>query len=83
MKYDIRTDINIFIANLQNNIDELEKIDNDLSSNSKVGILSRNLPENLRWINVFQYKDDWNACCTYVKNVIPEKHYFLICRKLT
>jgi len=40
MKYNTDIDINIFIANLQNLIDELEKVDNDLSSSSKIGILN-------------------------------------------
>jgi len=70
MKFDTKTDINIFIANLQNLIDELEKIDNDLSINTKIGILNRCLPEDLRWINVFQHKS-WESCCSYVKEIIP------------
>jgi len=48
MKFDTKTDINIFIENLQNLIDELEKIDNDLSINTKISILNRSLPESLR-----------------------------------
>jgi len=72
MKYNEDEDINIFIAKLQNAIDELENLDHDLSDSSKAGILNRTLPENLRFINVFQYKEDWNKLCTYVKNVIPE-----------
>jgi len=70
MKFDTKTDINIFIANLQNLIDELEKIDNDLSINTKIGILNRSLPEDLRWIKVFQHKS-WESCCSYVKEIIP------------
>ena len=65
-------DINIFIAELQNTLDELEKIDNDIESSVKVGILNRGLPEELRWINVFQFKNDWNKCSKYVKDVLPE-----------
>jgi len=57
IKFDEDKDINIFMAELQNTIDELEKIDTELTSSTKVGILNRALPENLR-INVFQYKDD-------------------------
>jgi len=53
-------------------IDELEKIDNDIESSVKVGILNRSLPEELRWINVFQFKNDWNKCSEYVKDVLPE-----------
>ena len=71
-KYDEDKDINIFIANLQNLIDELERIDNDMSDSTKVGILNRSLPDNLRFINVFQYKDNWTKCCKYVKNIVPE-----------
>ena len=66
-KYDEDQDINIFIANLQNLIDELERIDNDMSDSTKVGILNRSLPDNLRFINVFQYKDSWIKCYKYVK----------------
>jgi len=72
MKFDPETDINIFLAGLQNTIDDLERIDSDLDSCTKVGILNRSLPENLRWVNVFQFKDDWNKCTDYIKNVIPE-----------
>jgi len=71
-KYDEDQDINIFIANLQNLIDELERIDNDMSDSTKVGILNRSLPDNLRFINVFQYKDSWIKCCKYVKNIVLE-----------
>jgi len=35
MKFNTKIDINIFIANLQNSIDENEKIDNDLSTSTK------------------------------------------------
>ena len=72
LKFNEDDDINIFIATLQNAIDEYEVIDHDISDSSKAGILNRALPENLRWINVFQYKDDWNKLCDYVKNVIPD-----------
>ena len=48
------------MAKLQNAIEELENLDHDISDNIKAGILNRSLPENLRFINVFQYKDDWN-----------------------
>jgi len=72
MKYNIDEDIHIFIAVLQNYIDELENIEGDLSANTKIGILNRSLPENLRWINVFQFKNNWERCVEYVKNVIPE-----------
>ena len=72
MKYNINEDIHIFISTLQNYIDDLEKIEGDLSDNSKVGILNRAIPENLRWINVFQFKDNWKKCVQYVKSIIPE-----------
>jgi GAF domain-containing protein len=71
MKFNIDTDINIFLVNLQNLFDELEKIDNDIPQNTKIGILNRLLPGNSRFINVFQYSN-WKNCCQYVKRVIPE-----------
>ena len=72
LKYNEEDDINIFIAKLQNAIDELENIDYELSDPVKAGILNRSLPENLRFINVFQYKNDWKQLCNYVKDVIPD-----------
>ena len=72
MKYNIEEDIHIFISILLNYIDELEIIDGDLSPNTKIGILNRSLPDNLRWINVFQFKNNWEGCVEYVKNIIPE-----------
>jgi len=72
LKYNEDQDINIFMAKLQNAIEELENLDHDISDNIKAGILNRSLPENLRFINVFQYKDDWNKLCSYIKNVIPD-----------
>ncbi|KAG4106262.1 hypothetical protein H8356DRAFT_922876 [Neocallimastix lanati (nom. inval.)] len=65
LKYNNKN-ISILIANLQNLFDKLEKIDTDINDSSKIGILNRCLPENLRWINVFQYSK-WNDCCNYVK----------------
>ena len=50
----------------------MKNLDHDISDNIKAGILNRSLPENLRFINVFQYKDDWNKLCSYIKNVIPD-----------
>jgi len=64
-------DINIFISTLQNAIDELKNLD-DIEPTIKAGILNRALPENLRFINVFQYKNDWEKLCEYVKNVLPD-----------
>jgi len=34
--------------------------------------LNRTLPEDLRFINVFQYDSDWVKCIEYVTNVIPQ-----------
>jgi len=56
---------------LQNLFNEIAKIDSEISDSSKIGILNRCLPENLRWINVFQFST-WNDCSKYVKRVIPE-----------
>jgi len=61
LKFNIEEDINIFIATLQNLINDLEDIDNELSVNLKLGILNRCLPSDLRWINVFQF-DNWEKC---------------------
>ena len=72
LKYNEEQDINIFIATMQNLIDELENIDHDMEPSTKAGIFNRALPENLRFINVFQYKHDWNKLCEYVKNVISD-----------
>jgi len=70
LKYNPEVDINILMAVLQNTIDELERIDNDdIESSVKVDILNRSLPEELRWINVFQFKNDWNKCSKYGKDV--------------
>jgi len=65
LKFDNK-DISIFIANLQNLFNEIAKIDSEISDSSKIGILNRCLPENLRWINVFQFST-WNDCSKYVK----------------
>eukprot|EP00833_Pecoramyces_ruminatium_P003861 jgi/Orpsp1_1/1177893/evm.model.c7180000063233.1 len=72
LKYEEEQDIHIFMADLQNTIEELEKIDSDLSDNTKVGILNRALPEKLRFINVFQYNNNWQRCTDYIKNIIPQ-----------
>jgi len=47
LRFDEKQDINIFVADLQNSIEELEKIDADLNISTKIGILNRALPENL------------------------------------
>jgi len=70
LKFDNK-DISIFIANLQNLFKEISKIDSEISDSSKIGILNRCLPENLRWINVFQFST-WNDRSKFVKRVIPE-----------
>jgi len=72
LKNNPEIDIKILIGELQNNIDEFEKIDNDIEPSVKAGILNRSLPEELRWINVFQFKNDWNKCSEYVKDVLPK-----------
>eukprot|EP00833_Pecoramyces_ruminatium_P011506 jgi/Orpsp1_1/1185538/evm.model.c7180000094294.1 len=72
LKYSTEEDIHIFLAILQNMIEELERIDTDIPDSNKVGILNRTLPENLRWINVFQFNNDWNSCCNYVKRIVPD-----------
>jgi len=61
-----------FLATLQNMLDELEIIDTDISDNTKVGILNGALPENLRWINVFQFNNNWKECCDYLKRIVPD-----------
>jgi len=57
-------------------MEELEKIDNDLSTSTNIGILNGCLPENLKWINVFQHKN-WKSCCSYVKEIIPNIFYII------
>jgi len=59
LKFNIDEDIHIFLATLQNLIDELEIIDSDMSDSVKVGILNRAQPKNLMGINVFQFNNDW------------------------
>jgi len=72
LKFNINDDIHIFLATLQNMLDELEIIDSDISDNTKVGILNRALPENLRWINVFQFNNNWKECCNFLKKIVPD-----------
>jgi len=72
LKFNEDQDINIFMATLQNTIEEYENIDHDIEDSIKAGILKRELPENLRFINVFQYKDNWGRLSNYVKDVIPD-----------
>jgi len=64
--------MNIFMATFQNTIEELENIGQDIGNNVKGGIINRCLPENLRFINVFQFKNDWEKQCSNVKNVISD-----------
>ncbi|KAG4083508.1 hypothetical protein H8356DRAFT_1381017 [Neocallimastix lanati (nom. inval.)] len=63
LKFNEDQDINIFMATLQNTIEEYESIDHDIEDSIKAGILNRALPENLRFINVLS---------NYVKDVIPD-----------
>ena len=72
LKFNEDQDINIFMATLQNTIEEYENIDHDIEDSIKAGILNKALPENLRFINVFQYKDNWGRLSNYVKDVIPD-----------
>jgi len=74
-KYDSEIDINIFLASLDNIFEDLEYIDSTVSDETKVGILNRSLPENLRFINVFQYRDNWEQCKQYSSKVIPDIIY--------
>ena len=69
LKYDLTTDINIFITTLENYFDELEFINKLISDETKVGIFYRSLPDDLKWINVFQFSDNWNQCQTFVKEL--------------
>ena len=71
LKFTTDCDIHICLAILQNMIDELEIVDTNMSDKVKVGILNRALPENLRWINVFQFNNEGIKCCNYVKRIIP------------
>jgi len=34
-------------------------------------MLNRSLPENIRWVNVFQFNNDWKAYCSYLERIIP------------
>jgi len=72
LKYNMEDDIHIFLSKFQNLIDDLERIDSDLSDNVKVGMLNRSLPENIRWVNVFQFNNNWKGCCSYLERIIPD-----------
>eukprot|EP00833_Pecoramyces_ruminatium_P014176 jgi/Orpsp1_1/1188208/evm.model.d7180000063215.1 len=72
LKFNIDNDIYIFLSKFQNIIDELERIDSDISDNVKVGLLNRSLPENIRWVNVFQFNNNWKDCYDYLKRIIPD-----------
>jgi len=72
LKFNINDDIHIFLATLYNMLDELEIIDSDISDNTKVGIPHCALPENLRWINVFQFSNNLKECCNYLKRIVPD-----------
>lgn len=60
---------------MENIFDELEILNYNISDDARVGILNRSLPENLRWINVFQFRDSWEDCYKYVVKVIPDIIY--------
>ena len=72
LKYNTEIDINIFIAALENIFEELEYIDTPINDEIKVGIFNRSLPENLRFINVFQFKENWVECKKYAAKIIPD-----------
>jgi len=76
LKYDTSTDINIFIASLENLFNELEHINKPLSEDAKVGFFNRSLPEELRWINVFQFSENWTLCQNFATKVIPGIIFF-------
>jgi len=75
LKFHPNIDINIFIASMENIIEQLDNIDTPLTDNIKVGILNRSLPEFLRFINVFQHRDNWTECKNYTLKVIPDIIY--------
>jgi len=75
LKYDPNMDINIFISFMENIFDELEILNYNITDDARVGILNRSLPENLRWINVFQFRDNWENCQKFVVKVIPDIIY--------
>jgi len=61
---------------MENIFDELEILNYNIPDDACIGILNRSLPENLRWINVFQFRDSWESCHKYVVvKVIPDKIY--------
>jgi len=57
------------MINSQSIIDELEKIDADLSSSNKICNMIGSLSENLWFINVFKYSNNWIKCKNYVKKL--------------
>jgi len=81
LKFNINDDIHIYLATLQNMLDELEIIDSDISDNTKVGIINRALPENLRWINVFQFNNNWKECCNYLKRIVQTLRSLILKKK--
>eukprot|EP00833_Pecoramyces_ruminatium_P001026 jgi/Orpsp1_1/1175058/evm.model.c7180000052477.2 len=70
MKFNDKIDIHMFIPTLDSTLSELENIDSKIKDESKVEILNRALPEELRFINVFTHKKSWKKCCKYVCDVI-------------
>ncbi|OUM56158.1 hypothetical protein PIROE2DRAFT_19366, partial [Piromyces sp. E2] len=75
IKYDPSIDIHIFLSYLENIFDELDYLDSPIPDDVRTGILNRSLPENLRFINVFQFRDNWSDCHNYVAKVIPDIIY--------
>ncbi|KAL6613365.1 hypothetical protein U3516DRAFT_750647 [Neocallimastix sp. 'constans'] len=71
-KFNGDQDINIFMVILQNIIEEYISIDHDIDHSIKADIINRAFPENLRFINVFQYIDNWGRLSNYIKDVIPD-----------
>lgn len=75
IKYDPNIDIHIFLSYLKNIFDELDYLDSPIPDDVRVGILNRSLPDNLRFINVFQFRDNWSDCHKYTSKVIPDIIY--------
>ncbi|KAG4087494.1 hypothetical protein H8356DRAFT_1728944, partial [Neocallimastix lanati (nom. inval.)] len=60
------------MATSQNITKEYESIDHDIDDSIKADILNRALPNNLRFMNVFQYKNNWERLSNYVKDVLQD-----------
>jgi hypothetical protein len=72
LKFNEDQDIYIFMATSQNITKEYESIDHDIDDSIKADILNRALPNNLRFMNVFQYKNNWERLSNYVKDVLQD-----------